>query len=78
MSTIDRVRRFIVEELGWRGPELTDDFPLIENRVIDSLGLFRIVDFLETEYGVRIPDDQLVPANFSSLQAIAELVQRPR
>jgi acyl carrier protein len=77
VSAIDRVRSFIVEELGWHGPHLTDDFPLIENRVIDSLGLFRIVDFLEREYGVRIPDDKLVPANFSSLQTIAELVERP-
>lgn len=75
MSTIDRVRTYIVDELGWRGQELTPDFPLLENRVIDSLGLFRIVDFLETEYGVKIPDDRLVPSNFATLQSIAQLVE---
>jgi acyl carrier protein len=53
--TTDRIRRFIVEELSWQGEELTDDFPLLENQVIDSLGLFRIVGFLETEYECRFP-----------------------
>jgi acyl carrier protein len=75
-GTIDRVRRFIVEELGWRGPDLTPDYPLLENRVIDSLGLFRTVAFLESEYGVKIPDTELVPANFASLEAIARLIEQ--
>ena len=74
----DRIRAFIVEELGWRGEPLTDDFPLLENRVIDSLGLFRIVGFLESEYGVRISDRELVPDNFATLSSIAELAERSK
>jgi acyl carrier protein len=77
MSTTDRIRSFIVDELGWRGETLTDDFPLLENRVIDSLGLFRVVGFLEAEYGVKIGDDKLVPANFATLTTIAQLVEQP-
>lgn len=77
MSTIDRVRTYIVDELGWRGEELTPDFPLLENRVIDSLGLFRIVGFLEAEYGVKVPDERLVPSNFATLESIAKLVESP-
>lgn len=73
----DRIRAFIVEELGWRGEQLTDDFPLLENGVIDSLGLFRVVAFLESEYGVKIPDDRLVPDNFATLARIASLVEQP-
>lgn len=77
MTPTDRIRQFIVDELGWRGAELTPDFPLLENNVIDSLGLFRIVGFLEDEYGVTIPDDRLVPANFATLEMIATLVEQP-
>ena len=76
MSTTDGLRNFIVTELGWQGAELTDDYPLIENHVIDSLGVFQIVEFLETEYGVVVPDEELVPAKFATLAAIAELVDR--
>jgi peptidyl carrier protein len=76
-STTDRVREFIVDQLGWRGEYLTEDYPLLENRVIDSLGLFRIVGFLEDEYGVKIPDTELVPSNFATLQTIAGMVEQP-
>jgi acyl carrier protein len=76
MTTTDRLRNFIVDELGWRGPTLTDDFPLLGNRVIDSLGLFRVVAFLETEYGVTIADQDLVPAKFATLETIARLVDQ--
>lgn len=73
-DTTDRIRQFIVDDLGWRGDELTEDFPLLENRVIDSLGLFRVVGFLEDHYGVTIPDEKIVPASFSTLNTIAALV----
>lgn len=74
--TTDRLRKFMVEELGWRGAELTDDYPLLENRVIDSLGLFRVVSFLETECGVRIADSEVVPENFATLTAIQAMAER--
>lgn len=77
MTTTERLRDFIVEQLGWNGDYLTDDYPLLENRVIDSLGLFRIVGFLEDEYGVKIADSELVPTNFATLAQIAEMVTSP-
>lgn len=78
MITIDRLREFIVDELGWRGPQLTDDYPLLENRVIDSLGLFRIVGFIESESGTRLDDQDVVPENFATLSAIAKLAERAK
>ncbi len=78
MAATDRVRDFIMDELRWRGDRaaLTDDYPLLENGVIDSLGLFRIVEFLESQYGVEIDDQELVPTNFGTLAAIARLAER--
>jgi acyl carrier protein len=78
LISTDRLRDFIVDELRWSGPraELTDDYPLLENHVIDSLGLFRIVDFLEREYGIEIDDTELVPSNFATLSTIAALGER--
>ncbi len=77
MQTSEKVAGFIVEGLGWTGPReaLTDDYPLLANGVIDSLGLFRIVEFIESEYGVEIPDDELLPENFETLGAINRLVK---
>ena len=75
MSTEDRIRKYIVEELHYNGPELTDDYPLLDENVIDSLGIFHIVSFLEREFGVEVEDQELVPEHFGTIKDIAELVQ---
>jgi acyl carrier protein len=76
MNVRDRVRSFIVEELNWDGSadELTDDLPLLEKGVLDSMGVFQLVSFLEEEYGVEIPDEELVPENFGTIEGIARMV----
>jgi len=76
MSVQDHLREFIVEELGWRGAELADDYPLLENHVIDSLGIFQLVGYLETEYDITIDESELIPEKFATLASIAELVER--
>jgi acyl carrier protein len=80
VDTIERLRRFICGELGWHGEpgELTPDYELIDNGVLDSLGIFRAVGFLEDEFGIEVDDDDLVPDNFSTLAAIAALAENKR
>ena len=80
MSTEDRIRQFIVGELRYSGAasDLTAEYPLLENEVVDSLGLFELVSHLEETYGVEIADDDLVPENFESIASIARLVDAKR
>jgi acyl carrier protein len=80
MSTQDRLRDYILREVA---PEetparLTDDLPLIENGVVDSLGIFHIVSFVEREFGVAINDDELAPEHFGTIASIARLVESKR
>jgi acyl carrier protein len=80
MAIQERVKAFIVGELTWDGDasQLTEDFPLIEKRVLDSLGIFQLVTFLEAEYGIAVDDDELVPENFGSLAAIERFVNEKK
>jgi acyl carrier protein len=75
-----KVRSFIVEELRFSGPpeQLSADYPLLDNGVIDSLGLMQIVQLLEDDCGVEIADGDIVPENFASLAAIENLVESKR
>ncbi len=53
-------------------PPLTDpDQPL----QIDSLGLIRLVAFMENDLGIKIEDDELLADNFATPQAIANLIK---
>lgn len=75
-AVAERVRRYIVDELGWDGTaeELTDDLPLIENGVLDSMGILSLVDFLESNYDITVDDTEIVPARLGTLASIDRFV----
>lgn len=76
-SVAERVRRFIIDDLGWDGAadELTDDLPLIRAGALDSIGILTLVQFLESHYGIVIEDDEIVSVHLGSLASIERLVQ---
>lgn len=80
MDVTSALREFIKNDLHWDGniALLTSDYPLIENSVVDSLGLFTLVSFVEQQFGVQVGDEELVPENFGTIGAIAGLVEKKR
>jgi acyl carrier protein len=78
VSLRPRIRAILVDELQWQDDagELTDDLPLIAEHVIDSLGLLRLVERLESEFGLRIADEEVVVSNFGSIAQISDFVAR--
>ncbi|MCZ6662098.1 MAG: acyl carrier protein [Actinobacteria bacterium] len=80
MTTQDRVREFISDELNLRvsAGDLVDDYPLLEKDVLDSMGIFQVVAFLEDEFGIEVDDAELVPENFETIGSIAELIDSKR
>ena len=79
-SLKDQIRGFILENLAQpKGiPSFTDSEPLMEIGVIDSLGIFRLVSFLEDELGVRVDDQEINIETLKSVDTIEELVVRKR
>jgi acyl carrier protein len=47
---------------------------LLRELGIDSFSIVEIILFIERKYGSVIPDNQLLPENFKTVQAIAKLV----
>lgn len=80
MLDIDRdarpIRAFIVERLApaTGRTHLDDDEDLIDSGVVDSLGIFQLVAFLEERFGVAIADSEITPDNFGTIARIERLV----
>jgi acyl carrier protein len=76
MEVEQQVRQFIIDSLRWHGSaaSLASDYPLIENDVLDSMGIFEMITYLEDQFGIEVQDDDLVPENFQTIAAIARLV----
>jgi acyl carrier protein len=69
------IRAFILEYAAGRGvTEVKDDDSLLKTNVIDSLGVFRLIAFLEDSFPLTIEESDMVPENFQSLNDIESFV----
>ncbi len=71
MNLDKEVKKYIVSRF-MQGDEnrLHDDESLFETGVIDSLGVLKLVSFLEERFGVQIQDEELIPENFETVNKI--------
>jgi len=77
--TIQReVRHYIQNELRRDIGSVGDADSLLEAGAVDSLGVLALVSFIEGQYGVTVSDDDMMPENFDSIDAIAVFVERRR
>jgi acyl carrier protein len=75
----DAIRNFVISHFPLaRKRGVTDSDLLLETGVLDSLGILDVVQFIETEFGLHIDDDELLPENFQSIQNLSEFVQKKR
>ena len=72
------VRRFIGENFLFRddGDAITHDASLLDAGIIDSTRILELVQFLETEFGIEVPDHEVLPENLDSIHAITQYVGR--
>ena len=71
----NQVREFIMKIAVRRGvPKLADDDSLASTGVLDSVGIFRLVGFVEETFSVAIGDEEITSENFRSITAIQEFV----
>jgi len=48
--------------------ELTDD--LLGSGIIDSMGMMKLIDYIEKELDISIPQEDLIVENFMSIERI--------
>jgi acyl carrier protein len=62
--------------LHGRKVALTGDADLLSAGIVDSLGILRLVAFMEQHFGVKVPDEDVVFENFQSIGAMAGYVSQ--
>jgi acyl carrier protein len=72
-----RIKEFIITEVNpdRNLEELGDDEPLIDSGIIDSLGILKIMAFLDEEFGIDLSAQQIKPDNFKSVISICSLIE---
>ncbi len=76
-SPRDEIRQFITQTFLFGQPlELDDRGSLLENGIIDSTGVLELVAHLEEVYRVKVDNEELVPDNLDSIEAIVTYLAR--
>lgn len=77
MAIENDIEKFLLTEiaadLGKQSLGLEED--LLEQRIIDSMGILKLVVFLEKNLGIKIMDEDVVPENFQSINSIVKFVE---
>jgi acyl carrier protein len=74
------IRAHIVETrpADKRHIDFTDGSSLVATGVLDSVGVFTLIAFLEQRFDIEVRDDELQWKYFESVDAIARLVEAKR
>jgi acyl carrier protein len=68
-----KICAFVAETLDVPVAEVDLDTDLAATGRLDSLAVVSIVSFIDDEYGVKVPVENLMPAHFSSIKRIMAL-----
>jgi acyl carrier protein len=73
----DAIRDYISRELvrDPAKPPLENSTPLLDSGVLDSLGLLRLVVFIQDRFEIVMDDLDLVPEHFASVDAICAYIR---
>lgn len=55
--------------------DLKDDESLIETGILDSLGIMKLLTFMEKNLSLKISSKDILPENFESIDAISIFVK---
>ncbi len=80
MDVIGELEKYLLTEvaidmdLGKKS--LAPDENLLTQGIIDSLGILKLVSFMEKIFGIKVDNEEIIPENFQTLKALAEFVEK--
>lgn len=78
MQQRQRIKHYLLENFLFSSDEsaLGDQDSLIRSGILDSTGIHELVMFIEETFGIAIAPEEMVPANFDSIEAVDAFVAR--
>lgn len=76
MSQLHNLKQYIIQEFVPEGhtEDITDDMDLIQNGILDSLAVLKLVAFIEDNYNIALEPEEIDPENLKSLAAISAMI----
>jgi acyl carrier protein len=78
VEILGAIHDYLISEFAAERESFAPDENLLAQGIIDSMGILKLVEFLEEKFGIETADEEMVPENFESLEALSAFVQRKR
>jgi acyl carrier protein len=69
----ERIRKFLVQQFP-ATKNVGNNESLLNNGLLDSLGILEVVAFIEKEFEIMVSDEDLLPENFGSVHSLSNFV----
>jgi len=71
------IRRYILDSFLFTDDEsaLVNDASFLEEGIVDSTGVLELVMFVEETFNIAVEDEEILPANFDSVNQLAQYVR---
>jgi acyl carrier protein len=74
---LQKLKSYIFQELVFiEDPESFGEEEDLLQAGLDSMAIIRLVLFIENEFGVVLPDDELAPENLQTLSCLVNWIKR--
>jgi acyl carrier protein len=71
------IREFVVSNfLFGQDGGLAENASFLDQGIIESTGVLELVTHLETAYGIKVRDEEMIPQNLDSINAIAAYLEK--
>jgi acyl carrier protein len=71
----DAIAKYVSEDLLGGDRAVTAEEEIVLDGTVDSLGVTRLVDFMEREFAVSIPPEDVTIENFRSIATMASYIR---
>jgi acyl carrier protein len=78
-SLREQVRQFVTSNFYVADvAALSDEASLLDRGIIDSTGVLELVEFVETNFDIKVDDAEMIPDNLDSIARIAAFIDRKK
>mgnify|MGYP003394117168 CR=1 FL=1 len=78
MDTRETLRHYISTELLLGDIPVQMDDNLLSNGMVNSLGMMRLVTFIEDTFNIQVAPEDFIIENFRTIDVVAEYINRHR
>lgn len=73
METATQIRNYLEEKYSStrKGIHLNDNTLLLEEKVIDSVGVLELLFFVEESFGIEVPEEDISSDHFGTISRLA-------